>query len=65
MQAEGDTEKLIDKSGQHPRWVFADCNASDKRYTRSKDGHAIYAMTLGVPKGSVRFECTRIKQRQS
>ncbi len=56
VQAEGDTEKLIDRSRQHPHWFFANCNADDRRYTRSKDGDAIYAMTLGVPAGSVRFD---------
>jgi len=56
VQAEGDTEKLIDRNREHPQWFYSSCNADDKRYTRSKDGNTLYAMTLGVPEGSVRFD---------
>lgn len=54
--AEGDVEKMIDRSRQHPTWVYDKCNADDRRYTRSKDGKTVYAMTLGIPQKSVTFE---------
>jgi len=41
---EGDETRL------HTRqWKFSDCNASDIRFTRSKDGRTLYAIALGWP----------------
>lgn len=56
VHAEGDEEKLIDRSGKHVRWVYDQCNADDRRYTCSKDGKMVYAMTLGIPLEPVTFE---------
>ncbi|MEJ2705263.1 MAG: alpha-L-fucosidase C-terminal domain-containing protein [Sedimentisphaerales bacterium] len=48
---EGDETKL------HARqWKFSACDASDIRFTRSKDGRYLYAIILGYPKsGRVRI----------
>ena len=54
--AEGDMEKLFEYRNNHRFWVYEKCNADDRRYTQSKDGRTIYAMTLGVPRRSVTFE---------
>ena len=54
--AEGDTEKLFEYRNNHRFWVYDNCNADDRRYTQSKDGKTVYAMTLGIPKQSVTFE---------
>ena len=54
--AEGDDERLIVERRGHKFWEYADCNADDRRYTQSKDGRNVYAMTLGIPTGSVTFE---------
>lgn len=32
-------------------WKFIDCDASDVRFTRSKDASTLYAIVLGYPKG--------------
>jgi len=49
--AEGDESKL-----KHGRlWTFGNCDATDIRYTRSKDGKTLFAIVLGVPKGDVTF----------
>lgn len=56
VHGEGDDAALIDDSGQHTRWKLDNCSAADKRYTQSKDGSVIYAMTLGWPAGEVCFE---------
>jgi len=43
---EGDESKL------HARqWKFINCDASDVRFTRSKDASSLYAVVLGYPKG--------------
>ena len=55
-QAEGDDDKLLEQRGKHTFWVYERCSAADRRYTRSKDGSTVYAMTLGIPKDSVRFD---------
>ena len=55
-QAEGETEKLFEHRNNHRFWVYDQCNADDRRYTRSKDGKTVYAMTLGIPRGEVTFE---------
>ena len=65
VHAEGDSEKLIDRSGAHSRWVFANCDASDKRYTRSKDGRHNLCDDVGCARWFCPLRCTRIKQRQS
>ena len=54
--AEGDVEKLIVERRGHKFWEYDACNADDRRYTQSRDGKTIYAMTLGIPPGSVTFE---------
>ena len=54
--AEGDTEKLFEYRNNHRFWVYDNCNADDRRYTQSKDGKTVYAMTLGIPKQLVTFE---------
>ena len=54
--AEGDEEKLIVEQRGHKFWEYDSCNADDRRYTQSKDGKTVYAMTLGIPPGSVTFE---------
>ena len=55
--SEGDLEKLWRHArGHQASWVYDNCNADDKRYTRSKDGATVYAMTLGIPEASVTFE---------
>ena len=54
--AEGDTEKLFEHRNNHRFWVYDKCNADDKRYTQSKDGKTVYAMTLGIPRGEATFE---------
>jgi len=56
VYGEGDEEKLIDRTGKHTRWMFDKCTADDRRYTQSKDGQTIYAITLGIPEKSVIFE---------
>jgi len=45
VHAEGDEEKL--KRGR--QWTFGNCDASDIRFTRPKDGGAVYAIALGWP----------------
>lgn len=42
---EGDEARLIGR-----KWTFLDCNASDIRFTRSKDCKVLYATALGWPK---------------
>ena len=54
--AEGDMEKLWHHERGHKFWVYDKCNADDRRYTQSKDGKSVYAMTLGIPAASVTFE---------
>ena len=53
--AEGETDKLFEHRNNHRFWVYDKCNADDKRYTRSKAGKTIYAMTLGIPSGETTF----------
>jgi alpha-L-fucosidase len=55
VHGEGDDARLIDRSGKHVRWDLSGCTAADVRYTRSADGKAIYAMTLGWPGEEVVF----------
>ena len=43
---EGDETKLRGR-----QWKFINCDASDVRFTRSKDGSTLYAIALGYPKG--------------
>jgi alpha-L-fucosidase len=45
IHAEGDEAKLRARG-----WKFADCDASDIRFTRSKDGSTLYAIALGYPR---------------
>ena len=56
VHGDGDDSALIDESGSHTRWKLDNCTASDKRYTQSKDGRTLYAMTLGMPTDEVVFE---------
>jgi len=42
---EGDESRLRSR-----QWKFGDCNGSDIRFTRSKDGRTLYALVLGWPK---------------
>ncbi len=42
---EGDETRLRSR-----QWKFGDCNGSDIRFTRSKDGRRLYAIMLGWPK---------------
>lgn len=53
--AEGDEQKLIVERRGHKFWEYDNCSADDRRYTQSKDGKAVYAMTLGIPERSVTF----------
>ncbi len=53
--AEGDEAKLIVERRGHKFWEYDACNADDRRYTQSKDGQTVYAMTLGIPERSVTF----------
>jgi len=49
---EGDEARLRSR-----QWKFAACDASDIRFTRSKDGRTLYAITLGWPKnGKLRIQ---------
>ncbi len=51
VAGEGDETKLRARG-----WKFGDCDASDIRFTRSKDGRYLYAIVLGYPKaGQVRI----------
>ena len=51
VSGEGDETKLRARG-----WKFGDCDASDIRFTRSKDGRYLYAIILGYPKaGQVRI----------
>ena len=51
VAGEGDETKLRARG-----WKFGDCDASDVRFTRSKDGRFLYAIVLGYPKaGQVRI----------
>ncbi len=43
---EGDETKL-----RGHKWTFLNCDGSDIRFTRSKDGNTLYAIVLGYPKG--------------
>ena len=43
---EGDETKLRAR-----QWKFINCDASDIRFTRSKDASTLYAIVLGYPKG--------------
>ena len=45
IAAEGDETKLRAR-----QWKFGACDASDIRFTRSKDGRTLYAIILGYPK---------------
>ncbi len=54
--SEGDLDKLWHRARGHKFWVYDRCNADDRRYTQSKDGRTVYAMTLGIPEQSVTFE---------
>ena len=56
VQDEGGTEKLITKRhGDHFGWRFDNCGPQDIRYTQSKDGKYLYAITLGWPGAEVQF----------
>ena len=57
IPGEGDEEKLMRNSanGLHRYRKFDLCDGSDIRYTSSKDGKSVYAITLGHPGESVRF----------
>jgi len=46
IAAEGDEAKLRPTKG----WEFSECDGSDIRFTRSKDGRTLYAIALGWPK---------------
>ncbi len=52
---EGDDSKLIVERRGHRFWEYDKCTVDDRRYTQSKDGKTIYAMTLGIPQASVTF----------
>ena len=54
--AEGDEDKLIVERRGHKFWEYDNCNVDDRRYTQSKDGKTVYAMTLGIPEQRVIFE---------
>ena len=54
--SEGDVNKLIVERRGHKFWEYDACNADDRRYTQSKDGKTVYAMTLGIPEQPVTFE---------
>lgn len=49
IHAEGDEAKLRE-TGNHPKWKFTNCDASDIRFTQPKAGGALYAMPLAWPK---------------
>jgi len=51
VHAEGDDATCLRKRGKHTGWKFDTCDASDIRFTRSKDGRTLYAIALGVPDG--------------
>ena len=54
--SEGDLDKLWIEQRGHKFWVYENCDADDRRYTQSKDGKTVYAMTLGIPERAVTFE---------
>lgn len=56
IHGEGGDDRFMNRSGKHMKWDLTKCTAEDKRYTQSKDGKHIYAMTLGQPEGQVIFE---------
>lgn len=45
LVGEGDETKLRAR-----QWKFGNCDASDIRFTRSKDRRSLYAIALGYPK---------------
>jgi alpha-L-fucosidase len=49
VHAEGEVAKLKDTTGKLEKWKFTSCDGTDIRYTSSKDGKVIYAITLGWP----------------
>jgi alpha-L-fucosidase len=51
IHAEGDDAKLNVQGGKHPVWKFHNCDATDIRFTRSKDLKSLYVITLGYPEG--------------
>ena len=51
IHAEGDDAKLNVQKGKHPVWKFHNCDATDIRFTRSKDLKSLYVITLGYPEG--------------
>ena len=55
VSAEGDEVKL--RRGR--QWVFLRCDASDIRFTRSKDGATLYVICLGVPQNELRIKSLR------
>ena len=56
VHGEGNDDALMAEVHDLPTWNLNSCTAADKRYTRSKDGAAVYAFTLGRPTGRVVFE---------
>lgn len=54
VYAEGDETKLRTKD-EHPKWTFTNVDASDIRFTRSKQGGAVFAMPLAWPQNRARF----------
>jgi alpha-L-fucosidase len=55
VHAEGNPQNLIHHTGEHHRWVFKGLDAKDRRYTRSANGEAVYAIALGWPADRVEF----------
>ena len=51
VHAEGGDAKCLRKRNKHTGWKFDRCDASDIRFTRSKDGKTLYAIALGAAKG--------------
>lgn len=52
VQAEGNSAKLIAAR----KWTFANCDASDIRFTRSEDGRTVYVFCLGLPHGDIKVK---------
>lgn len=58
----GRYNKLLTKV-EHPKWTFVDVDASDVRFTRPKNGGALYAIPLAWPKAGGMITIKSINER--
>lgn len=62
VHAEGDESKLRE-TGAHPKWKFTNCDASDIRFTRPKNGGTVYAIPLAWPAGGAELTIKSVNAR--